>query len=306
MKTARTIHRTTKFALQNFWRNIWLTLATVLVFALTLLTINILITLNHIAGSAIDSVEEKIDVSVYFKQGTSEALIFGASDYLSSLSQVETVEYVSEDEAFIRFSEQHSKNPEILLALDTVELNPFGGSLVTTARSPEDFGFILEALNNPTFGDSIKEKDFTDHQRIIERITSFTDNARIFMFFLAGIFAFIAILIVLNSIRVSIYTHREEIGIMKLVGASNSFVRLPFLIEAVFMSLLAVGITMAVVYPSLGVIEPVVSSFFESSSVGLRAYYASEGWMIFGGQFVGLAVLSILATTIALKRYMKV
>jgi cell division transport system permease protein len=305
MKTVRTIHRTTKFAFQNFWRNIWLTFATVLVFALTLVTINILIGLNQIAQTAIESVEDQIDVSVYFEQGTTEGIIFGAQEYLFSLSQVENVEYVSADDAYIRFLDRHKNNPDILQALDTVELNPFGGSLVVTATSPEHFDFILEALNNPTFGDSIKQKDFTDHKRVIERIENFTDRAMIFMYFLAGIFALIAILIVLNSIRVSIYTHREEIGIMKLVGANNSFVRLPFIIEAILMSLIATAITAAIVLPALQVIEPSLSTFFDGGEVGLYAYYTTNWLMIFGGQFAGLSILAMIASALALSRYLR-
>jgi len=282
-----------------------LTFATILVFALTLITINILIVLNQIAHKAIESVEDQIDVSVYFEQGTTESIIFGAQDYLLSLSQVENAEYVSADDAYIKFLERHKNNPEILQALDTVELNPFGGSLVVTATDPDHFDFILEALNNPTFGDSVKQKDFTDHKQVIARIENFTERAMVFMYFLAGIFALIAILIVLNSIRVSIYTHREEIGIMKLVGANNSFVRLPFIIEAILMSLVATGLTVAIVMPTLQAIEPSISTFFGGASVGLYDYYAINWLQIFGAQFVGLAIIATIASALALGRYLR-
>lgn len=305
MKTVRTIHRTTKFALQNFWRNIWLTFATILVFTLTLITINILIVLNQIAHQAIESVEDQIDVSVYFEQGTTEEIIFGAQDYLLSLAQVEDVRYVSADDAYVSFSQRHRNNPEILRALDTVELNPFGGELVVTAVDPNNFDFILEALNNPTFGDSIKQKDFTDHKQVIAKIESFTERAMIVIYILAGIFAFIASLIVLNSIRVSIYTHREEIGIMKLVGANNSFVRLPFIIEAILMSLVATGLTVALVLPVLQIIEPSISNFFTVTSIGLYDYYIVNWLPIFVSQFVGLAILATMASALALSRYLR-
>ena len=130
----RTLHRTTKFALQNIGRNIWLSVATVLVFVLTLSTINILITLHVLTDAAIQSVEDQIDVSVYFKKGTSEEIIFGAQDYVSSLSQVSKVEYVSGEEALKRFSERHRYDARILEALTVVETNPFGGELIVSAR----------------------------------------------------------------------------------------------------------------------------------------------------------------------------
>lgn len=302
----RILHRTTKFALQNFWRNIWLSIATVMVFVLTLMTINILVTLNVLTQAAIDSVEDQIDVSVYFTKGTSEDVIFGAQDYLTSLTQVDTVSYVSSEEALQRFTERHRSDEEILQALDTVETNPFGGSLVISARTPDDFAFILEALNNPTFGDSIESRDFSDHELVIERINQFTSRVQLFAVVLAVIFALIAALIVLNSIRVSIYTHREEIGIMKLVGASNSFVRLPFIIEGVVFSLLATLITAAIVFPVASTIEPQLARFFESDAVGLHTYYLQNWYWVFGGQFLALVILSTFSSALAINRYLRV
>ncbi|PIR47373.1 hypothetical protein COV06_03775 [Candidatus Uhrbacteria bacterium CG10_big_fil_rev_8_21_14_0_10_50_16] len=302
----RTLHRTTKFALQNIGRNIWLSVATVLVFVLTLSTINILITLHVLTDAAIQSVEDQIDVSVYFKKGTSEEIIFGAQDYVSSLSQVSKVEYVSGEEALKRFSERHRYDARILEALTVVETNPFGGELIVSARNTDDFAFILEALKNPTFGNAIESQDFSDHERVIQRIDAFTQRVQLFALVLAGIFALIAVLIVLNSIRVSIYTHREEIGIMKLVGASNSFVRLPFIIEGIIFSLLATLITAAIVFPTAASMEPQLAQFFESNTIGLSTYYLQNWYWIFGGQFLALAVLSTVASALAMGRYLRV
>ena len=306
MNSLRTIHRTTRFAFQNIWRNIWLSLATVVIFVLTLLTINLLLTLNVLTDAAIQNVEDRIDVSVYFEKGTTEDMIFGAHDYLAGLSQVEGVEYVSAEEALIRFSNKHSNNTDVISALDIVETNPFGGSLIVTAQNPEDFDFILEALNNPTFGEAIREKDFSDHENVIERINEVTSGIRLGAFVLAGVFTLIAVLIVLNSIRISIYTHREEIGIMRLVGASNSFIRLPFVLEAVVFSIVATFIAAAMIIPAAHAIEPQLNMFFGTSNVGLYDYYTQGALMVFGLQALGLAVLSVIASIFAMGRYLKV
>ncbi len=306
MKTARTIHRTAKFALQNFWRNIWLSLATVLVFVLTLVMVNVLITLHVLAQTAVSSVEERIDVSVYFKQGTSEQTILQAREYLEGLTQVSHVEYVSAENAYRRFTERHRNDAAILEALETVETNPFGGSLVVRARQPEDFAFILEALNNPTFADAIERQDYDDHERIIERIRTLTDRISMLAYIVGGIFALIAILIVYNTIRVAIYTHREEIGIMRLVGANNSFIRLPFILEAIFLSAIATVTMAAILIPLVRVAEPQLNVFFDGKTVGLLAYYVSHWWVIFGGQFAVLVALSVISASLAMSRYLKV
>jgi cell division transport system permease protein len=306
MKTARTIHRTAKFAIQNFWRNIWLSIATILVFLLTLTMVNVLITLNVLTQTAVDSVEDRIDVSIYFKQGTPEKTILEAQDYLLGLSQVAGVDYVSSENAYTRFSDRHRNDSSILDALETVETNPFGGSLIIRAEDPEDFDFILEALNNPTFGEEIQRQDFDDHERIIERINGLTYRIRALAMVVGGIFVIIAILIVFNSIRVAIYTHREEIGIMKLVGASNSFIRMPFILEAVFFSFIATAVMAGVLVPLSQVVEPQLNAFFDGKQVGLLAYYMTNWWIIFGAQFGALVLLSVLSAMVAMSRYLKV
>ncbi len=283
-----------------------MSIATILVFLLTLVTINMLVTLNVLTNTAIGSVEDQIDVSVYFEAGSSEEIIFGAQEYLQGLSQVEVVEYVSAEEALVRFSEKHRNDPEILGALETVEANPFGGSLIVKARDTEDFAFILEALDNPTFAESIQKKDFDNHQRIIDRIDAFTERLRVFAFGMGAVFVFIALLIVFNSIRVAIYTHREEIGIMKLVGASNSFIRLPFLLEGVLFSFVATAIMAAISFPVINLLEPSLSEFFDGQQVGLMAYYLQNWWFVFGLQFVGLSILSAISASWAMNRYLKV
>ncbi len=306
MSTARVLHRSVRFALQNVRRNIWLAVATVLVFVLMLLTVNILVGIHVLAQAAIASVEERIDVSVHFRKGTSEALVFAARDYLAGLSQVKSVEYVSAEEALTRFTERRSANKDILHALDTVGSNPLGPELIITARTPEDFAFILEALANPTFGDAIEKKNFSDHEEMIGLIESLTRKVRLFVVGLAGVFAVIAILIVLNSIRVSVYTHREEIGIMRLVGADNHFIRLPFALEGVIFSVVATIIAAAIVLPATAAVQPALTTFFEGATVGLNEYYLANWYWLFGLQAVGLSLLAVLASALAMGRYLKI
>lgn len=306
MKSARTIHRAFKFALQNFWRNIWLSIATILVFVLTLTMINVLMVVHVLTQTAVQQVEDRIDVSVYFKRGTSESTILGAREYLMSLSQVRHAEFISAEDAYARFTERHRGDASIIGALETIESNPFGGSLVIQARNPEDFDFILEALNNPQFGDAIEKKDFEDHERIIARIQAVTQRVQWFALGIGAVFLLIAALIVFNAIRIAIYTHREEIGIMKLVGASNGFIRLPFILEALLFSVISTLIMAAILLPTLQVIEPQISAFFGATSIGLSAFFISHWLVVFGGPLLVLAFLSVVSASIAMSRYLNV
>ncbi len=306
MKLAIATYRVFKFAFQNFWRNIWLSLITVSMLILTLLTVNVLVVLNVVTTTAIDSIEEKIDVSVYFTPETSLEIVQGAQGYLQALPQVVDAQLITSDEALERFTERHETEEEIMRSLEEVGDNPFGPSLIVKARSSKDFDFILESLDNPQYRDYIEKKEFDDYEDIIASINSVTDRARLFGLALSGIFLLIAILIVFNTVRVAIFIHKEEISIMRLVGASSTFIRAPFLIEAALFSLVATLVTVVVTYPILGVLEPKFNAFFGSSATGLLDYYNASFILIFGVQFIGLTIINMLASSIAMRKYLKV
>lgn len=299
-------YRVTKFALQNFWRNFWLSLITVSMLLLTLVTINILVVLNVITDRAIESVEDRIEISVYFYDYTEDTAISAAVAYLRGLSEVRDVEIVSAQEAYDQFVARHQNDLEIMASLEEVGQNPFGSSLIVKAHTPEDFTEIINALDNPQFRDFIREKDFSDYQNIVERIRSTTDRLRAFGIALAIVFLLIAILIVFNTVRIGIFIHREEIGIMRLVGASNWFIKAPFLLEMILLSLIAVILSVVIVYPTIAIIEPQLSVYFGAESAGLVSFFAQQGLLIFGGQFLALVVVTLFSTGLAMRKYLKV
>ncbi len=301
-----TVYRIGKFAFQNFWRNIWLSIITVTILVLTLLTVNILLVLNVIGQTAVKTIEAKIDVSVTFTPETSTTLIGNARGYLLSLPQVKDVRTLSPEEVLRDFRADNAGNPDVLASLDEVEGNPFGGQLVILANNPEDFDFILEALESPEYKPSIADKDFEDHQVVIQNITTTFDKIRTGGIILGGIFLLITVLIIVNTIRVAIYTHREEIGIMRLVGAPNFFIRAPFLVEAMLYTLIAVLVTIAIVYPTISLIEPALDAFFQTTPTGLLSYFTANFELIFGLQLAALCIINMVATGFAMRKYLQV
>ena len=299
-------YRVTKFALQNFWRNFWLSLITLSMLLLTLFTVNILLVLNVVTDRAISLVEDRIELSVYFYDHTQDTTLSSAVAYLRGLSQIRDVEIISADEAYQQFIERHANDEQIMASLQELGENPFGPTLVIKADQVGDFEMIIDALDNPQFRDSIREKDFSDYQSIVERIQSTTDRIRVFVIVLAIIFLFIACLIVFNTVRIGIFIHRDEIGIMRLVGANNWFIKAPFLLEMILLSLIAIGITIALIYPILILLEPQVGAYFGSQSAGLLEYFTQHGLLIFGGEFLALVIITFFSTGMAMKKYLKV
>ncbi|MFA6522301.1 MAG: permease-like cell division protein FtsX [Patescibacteria group bacterium] len=298
--------RVFRFTFQNIFRNFWLSFVSMTVFVLTLLTVNCVIIMNVLASATLESVERKVEVTIYFNADATEDLVKGAQGYLLGLPQVRDVSYISDADALDAFMRANANDPLVLESLEELDRNPFGHSLVVSAHSSDDFPFILEAIETPEFSPFIKEKDTADYDRIIEGIQNLSTKVRWGGIALAGFFALVAMLIIFNTIRVAIYVHREEIGIMKLVGANDWFVRGPFILESLIYSAVAALVMLGLIALVLGAMQPWILRFFGDIDTSLSAYYWKNGLWIFGGQWIALSVLSLATTFIAMRRYLRV
>ena len=294
------------FGFQNFIRNFWLTIATISVLVLTLVSVNMLIMMNVVGKVALDAVKDKIDVSVHFHPDVEESRVQTVKITLLSLPQVRDVQVVSAADALQSFSAQYQKDPVVLESLGDVGTNPFGATLVVKARSINDYDAILKTLDQPAFASLIEDKDFSDRQAVIDRVEAVAHKVEVAVLFLSLVFGCITLLIVFNTIRVSIYTHREEIAIMRLVGASNAFIRMPFYVEAVLWSVAAFAFTAALMGPALVVAQPYLRQFFGSNSIDLVGFYMANALLIVGAQFGTITLLSLATTKVATSRYLNV
>lgn len=301
-----TIGRGIAFALQSFWRNIWLSLATIFIISLTLISVNFLVALNAVSGAAVEAVKEKIDVSVYFKQSVREDKIEEIKSHLATLPQIKKIDYFSAADNLAEFRKRHETDTVITEALNELEGNPLGATIVIKAKNLTDYPEILEAIDNPAYADLIEEKNYDDHQIVISRINSLANNIRKGGLAVSAIFVIIAILIVFNTVRIAIFTHQSEIEIMKLVGASNGFVRAPFILENIYSGIIATAVSAVVVYAILSVVQPYLNSFFGGINFSLINYFNANFLLIFGLQLAGIIILNIISSCLALVRYLKV
>ncbi len=300
LSTARVV----KFAFKDFWRNLGLSLMTISILILTYFSLNLLVIVNFFTDAAIQVIEDRVDISVYFGPDVSDERVHGVRGNLTSLPEVKDIVFISREEALETFKLNHAEEPEILAALQEVGENPLGPVLVIKAKDAGRYGPILEALESPAIKSLVEDKTVQDHRVLIERLTSVTAKVQRAALGLSLVFALISLLIVFNTIRVSIYIHREEIAIMRLVGASSNFVRIPFLIETFLFNLISLGAVAALVFPALNVIEPAARAFFDAE-VGVTAYYREHWMRIFGYQLGAVTVLSLLATALSMRRYLR-
>ncbi|HLD28147.1 MAG TPA: permease-like cell division protein FtsX [Patescibacteria group bacterium] len=301
-----TINRSILFAFQSLWRNIWLTLATVFIISLTFLSINFLVILNAVSDSATTTVKEKIDISIYFKQDVKESKIAEVKSHLETLPQVNQIIYYSPDQNLAEFQARHQDDILILETLRELEGNPLGATLIIKAKELDDYPEVLAAIDNPAYADLIEEKSYDDNQIVISRINSITENVRKGGFIISLLFILIAALIVFNTVRIAIFTHRSEVSIMKLVGASNGFIRSPFILENVFSGIIACLLGIGIIYIILSLIQPHLSSFFAGVDFNIIEYFNHNFVVIFGSQLIGIIILNIISSSIAVSKYLNV
>jgi len=294
------------FAWQSFWRNFWLSVVTITIVILAFISINFLIIINITTDAAIDIIKNKVDISLYFRPEATEPQVLEVETYLSSLTQVKEITYISQQDALEAFRQKHRQESIIIESLEELEDNPIGATLQIQAKNIDDYPKIIDVLDNSKYNNLISDKNFDDHQVYIAKIKNLSDSVRKIGFLISGIFIAISLMIVFNTIRVAIYTHRQEIGVMKLVGATNWFIRSPFLLEATFYGIISCVIAIAIFYPILNLIQPYINNFFLTEEFSVVNYFNQNFWYIFGLELLVVILLNIVSSSIAIRRYLKV
>lgn len=296
--------RILKYGLQNFWRNGWLSTATVAVMVIALLMFLGLRIFDAIMVQALASVRDKIDISVFFKTNAPEDEILKIKRSLESLPEVKQVEYISRDKALDLFKEKHQNDPTVSQALAEIGENPLSASLGIKANNPEQYSAIVSYLDADAFKPYFDKPPISaQNQMVIERLITIINAVETSGFALTGFLALVAGLVTFNTIRLAIYSNREEIGIMRLVGASNAFIRGPYLVEGAIQGGMAALLSLLIAVPLIGLSSPYVQVFIPD--IDLSAYFKSGFLMLFGYQMLFGVGLGIASSFVAIRRYLR-
>ena len=277
---------------------------TVLILILMLLSINTLIIVRVLTDQSIRSVKDQIDVSIYFDPAASDEKVKEVRDFVASLPEVTDEKYLTKEQVLNDFKKTYSGNTEIIDSLQELGGNPLGSTLIVKTREPKDSEKIIAALSVPEYESIIEAKTFGDTETAIDRIQTITLQVERFTYALTALFAVIAFVIIFNTIRVAIYTQRAEIGIKRLVGATNWFISGPYLFESFIFSVFSIGITTVIVWFALKFIDPYISVVFESSSI-LTNYFTSHILFLLGIQFGSVFLLTLFSSILAMRKYLR-
>lgn len=267
-----TLTRIIQFGLKNFWRNGLLSTATVAVMLIALIVSLGLFVFGEVTDKAVASLQDKIDIVVYFNTNTPEDQILSIKQSVESLTEVRSVEYVSRDQALLAFRERHKDDQSITQAIELVDENPLEASLNIKAHSPEQYASIADSLSNPVFNSFISEVSYHKNKAAIDRLAGIIDYMNTGGLALTIILAVIAGLIVFNTIRLAIYSNRDEISIMRAVGASNALVRGPFMVDGIVVGILAAVLSLILAVPLTGAASPYLERFIPGLDVSGYLY----------------------------------
>jgi cell division transport system permease protein len=298
--------RIIKAGLVSFKRNAVISWASVLVMTITLSVITFIILLQAVLGFSLNQVKDKVDVTIYFINTASEDKIVALKNTIEKLPEVDSISYTSSEEALALFREKHSNDHITIQALDEIGANPLGGYLNIKAKEISQYESIdkfLKSDNILVSGSSsiIDKVDYHQNKVVIEKLNYIINGAQKLGFLITLVLIIISILITFNTIRLAIFIAKEEIGIMRLVGASKTRVRGPFMVEGAIYGITATIITMILFWPITIWLGNNMTSFL---GINMSEYYFANLFQIFLILLLFGIFLGVVSSFWAVKRYL--
>lgn len=283
-------NRIIKLGLTNFWRNRWLSFAATLIMTLTLLIISAFVILTIVIGKTTTTIRDRMDISVYFQDSASNEQIVNLQRQIAARSDVKEVQYVSKDEALERFKTQQQGKK--VSGFINPEENPLPRSLDIKTTAAESLEAIDQFISQDQFKPIIHNVSYQENKKIIDRLIAITSFIKELGWLLSGVFVLISILVIMNTIRLTIFTRKDEIEIMRLVGANDSFVRIPFVVEGSLYGVLATIMAMALVWIGIAIIAPRTEQYLGATVSGQMVHFFSgHFWlMLFLELVVGITI----------------
>lgn len=300
------LKRTIRSGTHNFVRSGFTSVSSVLVMVVTLFVITSLIFVQAALTSALAGMKDKVDVTVYFTPNADINIIHSIENVVKKAPEVKSVTYTSSEDALDAYKKKHINDNMILQVFDILDENPLGASLNIKAKDPSQYESILNYLKSDAVLSSgmlsvIDSVDYNRNKLVIDRLTNIIDGAQRLGFVLAVILIFISIIITFNTIRLIIYMSREEIGVMKLVGAGNKFIRGPFMVSGILVGLFASIVTIIIFWPVSYWLGHNMTDFL---GVDLYAYYKSEFLQLFFIQIVAGVSIGAISSALAVHKYL--
>lgn len=290
----------------GFVRSAYVSFSAIYVMTITLLVIGGSLIFDQLLGSTLATLKDKVDVNIYFKTDALEEQIFTFKKQLDTLPDVKETTYLSREDTLALFKERRKGDELTMRALEELGENPLGASVSVRAHDPSQYEGIVAFING--VADSAETQfidriNFNQNKSAIDRLSQIIKTIDNVTSVIVGVLVLVTILVTFNTIRLAIYTAREEISVMRLVGAGNSFIRGPFIVQGALYGFIAGLLTLLMLYPITYYLAPSTEMFF---GLNIFTYYLENFGRLFGiivGSGVGLGVI---ASGVAISRYLKI
>lgn len=300
--------RVTRYGIAGFVRNGFISLAAILIMTITLFVVAGLMMSAAALNATLSQLTNKVDVTVYFTPTATLDQITTIQNSLKTLPEVASIKYVSREDAIAEFRERHKNDQLTLQALDELGENPLGASLEIRAKQTSQYESIAKYLQDQASAQTgssafIDKVNFFQNKAAIDRLTNIIQTSQKLGIAITIILAISSVLIAFNTIRLAIYTARDEIGVMNLVGAGHWYVRGPFMVAGILYGIVSAIIVLVVLYPVTLWLGPGSEKFLGSFNV--FTYYTSSFPVLFltlMGAGIGIGALS---SFLAVRRYLR-
>ena len=294
---------------RGFYRNRTVSLSSIFILTITLSIISSFYLSRAIFDYTLDQIREKVDVRVYFTVDATPEQVADIQAKLRGLTQVKSVTLTTKEQALSDFKKKHEGDQLTLQALDELGNNPFGASLSVVAKDTSQYEAIAQQLQagSGLLGDAGSAVDKINYYQLkdsIDKLNNIIGWTNTVGFWLSVLFILMSCMIVYNTIRLAIFVYRDEIAVMKLVGASNMFIRGPFVVEAILYSITATVISLTLFFPATSWVTQKTVFFFEGMNI--HDYYVSHFFELAFMLIVSSIFLSVMSSLLAVRKYLKV
>ena len=290
----------------GFWRSSYVSIASVLVLTVTLFVIGALMLSAAFLESTLTSIQERVDISVSFKLDAPESEIKALQTSLELLPEVSQVTYASREQELADFQARHRDNSLLVQSLNEVG-NPFGARLSILATDPSQYEVIARFLekNNQ---DSVLSEPIIDQisfkRDIVDKLFGLISTSRTVGLFISVLLICLSILVTFTTISLAIYISREEISVMRLVGADNFYIRGPFLVQGVIAGVISSFIAITLLYPSVIWVRNTTVNVY--GGINLVSYFIDNFAKVFLTLLISGIILGIISSFLAVRKYLKV
>lgn len=301
--------RVLKSGFVSFLRNKTVSLSSIGILTTTLIIIGVFFFFRGIFDYSLNQVRNKVDIKIYFKLDAEDSQILDIKNKIKTLPEVQSIELVTADQSLTDFQEKHSNDPVTLQALAELDTNPFGAMLTVFAKDTNSYDYISNTLSSESdfLGESYSAIDKINYFELKPTIDRLNNMIRLFNsigYWITLLFLVISSLIIFNTIRLSIFIYKEEIAVMKLVGASNMHIRGPFLVESSIYAVISSLLAMIFFFPTTFYLAKNTIDFF--SGLDIFQYYLQNFFVLFLLLLIISLLLATFSSLLAIRRYLKI